>query len=164
MAEGFFDTAQICKNGHLVNDSMKRFPEANSLFCSKCGEPTITECEACHTPIRGYYQVPGVIGYSERKKVAPNFCHHCGKTYPWTDRWLQTSREMVNELDELAPPDREQFQRCLPDLVREGPATELAAVRVRKIMKKLNKETYELTRMVIDEQLSEPARKTLFGL
>ncbi|MBN2507599.1 MAG: DUF2321 domain-containing protein [Verrucomicrobia bacterium] len=163
MAEGFFDTAQICKNGHVVNDSMKRLPAANAAFCAKCGEPTISECESCHASIRGYYQVPGVIGYAERSTSAPGFCHQCGKPYPWTERRLQAALELVGELDELAPEERETLRRSLGDLARQGPATDLAAVRSRRILKKLSKEAHDMARSVIFELLSESARKTLFG-
>jgi len=164
MAEGYFDTAQICKNGHVVNDSVKRLPESCANFCAKCGEPTVTECEGCQAPIRGYFQVPGVIGYMESKKVAPNFCHNCGKPYPWTDRWLKTTGELVAELDELQPADRELLQHCLGDLIRQGPPADLAAMRTRKLLKKLNKETFETVKSVTQELLSESARKTLFSL
>ena len=58
MSDGRYDTAQICINGHIINSMSISKPEHNKKFCDKCGEPTITNCQNCNAPIRGYYHPP----------------------------------------------------------------------------------------------------------
>jgi hypothetical protein len=58
MINGWYDTAQICINGHIINSMSKSHPEHNKKFCDKCGAQTITNCPNCNAPIRGYYHAP----------------------------------------------------------------------------------------------------------
>jgi len=43
----YYHTAQICLNGHIINESIEEYPEKNEKFCSLCGSETITECPSC---------------------------------------------------------------------------------------------------------------------
>ena len=79
-----YDTAQICLNGHVVNDSVRWSPEFNSLHCKECGAATVTACGKCKQPIRGYYHSPGIIVVGGAQMGAPPHCYHCGAAYPWT--------------------------------------------------------------------------------
>ena len=58
MSDCWYDIAQICINGHVINSMSKSHPEHNKKFCDKCGAPTITNCPKCNTPIRGHYHAP----------------------------------------------------------------------------------------------------------
>ena len=162
---GDYDTAQICLNGHVANDSFHRFPQFNKNFCQLCGEPTIIKCEKCNAPIRGYYHTPGVIGVGagEGDKTSAGFCYNCGHAYPWTERRLKAARELADEFDSLTEAEREKLKQSLDDLVREGPATEIAVVRFKKIMNKVGRESYDMMKSIITDILSETAKKTLLG-
>ena len=35
------DVAQICLNGHVINDASRKYSESNKDYCPRCGEPTI---------------------------------------------------------------------------------------------------------------------------
>ena len=48
-----YDSALICKNGHLINDNLHQYPDENSAFCDKCGAPTISTCPHCNHEIKG---------------------------------------------------------------------------------------------------------------
>ena len=61
MNDSWYDTAQICTNGHVVNSMSKSHPEHNRKFCDKCGAPTITNCQNCKAPIRGHYHEPPIV-------------------------------------------------------------------------------------------------------
>ena len=82
--EPWRDTMQVCLNGHVINDSFRKYPKGNKDFCDKCGEKTITNCpnSECNKPIPGDLQDTGVvtIGFS---KPAPDFCESCGEPFPW---------------------------------------------------------------------------------
>ena len=63
MTETWYDTAQICQGGHVINPTSVGSPAHNQRFCHMCGKAAITACPAC---------------------TAPSYCHNCGKGYPWT--------------------------------------------------------------------------------
>src|SRR5438105_3047900 len=87
--ESWYDVAQICRNGHVVNDSAKQSPQHSTAFCERCGQPTITQCENCHLDIRGDYHIPNVFGGSYDR---PAFCIGCGSPYPWTVSAIQAAK------------------------------------------------------------------------
>ncbi len=63
MYEPYYDVAQVCLRGHLVNSGIKDTPQKSSDHCPKCGQPTITKCPRCGVEIRGQYHSP-VEGYT----------------------------------------------------------------------------------------------------
>jgi hypothetical protein len=81
-----YDVAQICLNGHVINDAARTSHEFNERRCRKCGAETITACIECRTPIRGTYHTPGIVVFGGGPVAAPTYCHQCGKAYPWTVR------------------------------------------------------------------------------
>jgi hypothetical protein len=68
--DGAYDTAQVCVNGHLINDAMHAFPERGRKFCGKCGAATISECPKCKAPSEG---ISGVVSIPSDADV-PSFC------------------------------------------------------------------------------------------
>jgi len=83
---GWHDTAQICLNGHVVNDSVRSSPEFNQKYCKQCGASTIIACQKCKKDIPGYYDVPGITVIGGGIMGAPPYCQNCGAPYPWTTR------------------------------------------------------------------------------
>ncbi|HPS19818.1 MAG TPA: DUF2321 domain-containing protein [Candidatus Omnitrophota bacterium] len=159
---GFYDIAQICLNGHIVNDNYSKYPQHNQDYCDKCGEPTIFKCQSCGAEVRGEYHSSGVLSIGGRKK-APNFCHECGKPYPWIARKLEVVREMTDELEELTLEEREKIKKSLDDLVAETPKTEVAVLRFKKALKKVGKDSYESIKSILVDVASEAIKKSLFG-
>jgi len=82
----WYDTAQVCLNGHVVNDAVRSSPESNQKYCERCGAATITACEKCKQSIPGYYHSDTVVVIGGRTMDAPPHCANCGAPYPWTDR------------------------------------------------------------------------------
>ena len=155
---GYYDTAQICLNGHVINDSFYEYSTHNQNHCDKCGQPTIIKCQHCNTEIRGDYKASGVIGFGGTMS-APNFCHSCGKPYPWTSKKMEAFREMADELEELSPTEIEKLKDSLDDIVTETPKIEVAGLRVKKILKKIGKESYESAKSILVDIASEAIKK-----
>ena len=158
---GYYDTAQICKNGHVITSYYGKYPDSRKAFCDKCGAATVTQCEGCSKTIRGSYHsdIPSwPDSYSP-----PSFCPHCGKPYAWTALKLQAAKEMVEELDGLDAEDRRLLGQSLDDLVASSPKTEVASLRFKKIMKKVGKESYDSVKTIVTDLVSESIKKTLFG-
>lgn len=160
---GIYHTAQICKNGHVINTSADRYPGSNQDYCTKCGAPTIICCDDCRAHIRGYYEVPGVPDLFF-KYERPSFCHNCGSPYPWTKITLQVARELAEVLNGLNKDEVQELQKSLEDLVRDTPRTKVAETRFKQIMKKVSKDGYKAMRDILINVVSEAVRKSLFGI
>src|ERR1035437_9563938 len=67
--QGWYDTAQICANGHLITAAANQNPERKQPFSLSCGAMTTTICPACGKPSRGGALRPrsqlcdGQVGY-----------------------------------------------------------------------------------------------------
>ncbi len=88
------DTMQVCMNGHVINSSVRKYPEYNQDYCEKCGEKTITNCPNCNKPIPGNMQDTGVVGFGG---TAPEHCQHCGQPFPWIDKIREEKRKTAGE-------------------------------------------------------------------
>lgn len=132
---GEYDVAQICMNGHVITDMALRGPQHRKKFCDKCGEPTVMQCAECGAQIRGDYYVPSVIGGS--RFDSPLYCHSCGKPYPWTTRRLENADELIDIADQLTDEERAALKRELPNLLVDGPRTQVATVRTRQLLAKV---------------------------
>lgn len=81
---GSFDTQQVCMNGHQITARYHGSPQFRRDFCPQCGESTTIQCPSCKVEVRGYYRIEGAVRTS--KTAVPEFCHSCGKPYPWTNK------------------------------------------------------------------------------
>ena len=132
---GYYDVAQICLNGHMINDHAQTRPQHNQEFCSKCAATTIIGCPQCDTPIRGYYEVEGVIDFSEEQVPVPAFCQHCSKAFPWTESRLEAAHDLAGQL-ELDVPDRTLLEKSIEEIVRDTPRAPAEAMRFKTIVEK----------------------------
>ncbi len=156
----WYDTAQICLNGHSVNQSSKSSPEFSSSFCRKCGAPTITSCPACKGEIRGYLHMPNVFGFGEDE--IPAHCHACGKPYPWTEERIKAARELTDELEGLTAEEKQQLKQSIDDIVADTPRTSLAATRFKRLAAKAGRVAAEGFKEILIGVLSETAKKMIY--
>lgn len=160
---GYYDTAQVGTNGHVVNEHFHERPAHNERFCSFCGEHTITWCEKCGAEIRGSYEVPSVAVLGPGLETPPSFCHEGGHSYPWAGRRLQAAKDMADELDELSEEEKQKLKASLDDLIRDTPQAEVAGARFKKIMRKVGKESCTAMKELMIGIAGETAKKALFG-
>ena len=156
----WYDIAQICLDGHVINECVKDKPERNEPFCPQCGAQTIKECQVCHAPIPGYYHVPGrtfLIGSFAR----PKFCSACGHAYPWTERALEAARELAGELEGLSDEDKTVLKESIDELVRDSQRTEVAAVRFKRLIAKARGQAVVALRQILIDIVSEVVKKKL---
>lgn len=163
-SESEYDIAQICLNGHIVNDATKRFPQFSSKFCRKCGQPTIDQCPACSMHIKGRYHAPGsqTITSAEKSSV-PLYCHDCGKPYPWTQSTIDTAIELISEEDDLTEEEKEKISSSLVDIVSHTPRTPLAAIRVKKVFDKMSDTGKEGFKQLIVQITTESAQRIIWN-
>jgi len=161
VSDSYYDTAQICLNGHEINSMAASQPESNQNFCSQCGAKTIVACTSCNTRIRGYYHVSGVIGFFDYNR--PAYCFHCGSAFPWTVASLEAASELVDDLDALSADEKQQLKDSFPDLVRETPKTPVAEGRFKRLTKKAGAEAVGGMRAILVDVVSEAVKKSIFG-
>jgi hypothetical protein len=153
-----YDVQQVCTNGHVTNNWTS--DEArNQTFCDRCGAKTVTECRHCRGPIRGGPKhSPG-----PRHPQPDAHCLHCGKPFPWTESRIEAVRAIAVECEDLTLTDRKELNEILPDLIArtETPKTQLAIVRVKKLLTKGGSVFAEAVRKTLVDVVSESVRKIL---
>jgi hypothetical protein len=149
MFKSGYYTAVVCMSGHMVNAQSELAPERNASFCSLCGQPTISACKECATPIRGELYGPGTV-HSAYGTNPPAYCHQCGGAHPWTSGRLAAAQDMAGELEKLSPKERALLASSLADIMTDGPRTELAASRVKRLLVKAGPAGAVLYKFVVD--------------
>lgn len=152
-----YDTAQICLNGHLINEFAATKPNRNKKYCDRCGEATFTHCPSCNAPIQGYHL--GLRGPS--KYTIPKYCYECSKMYPWTKERFEAARALVDEL-KLSDAEKEDVKQSIKDLVQDGPRAEGAAVKFKRLVNKGGEWALDTFRELLVDVLSETAKKIIF--
>ena len=163
-----YDVPQICLNGHVANEATRAFPADCRKFCEQCGEPTTTRCEACRSDIRGpFVSAHGTMLAANPHTTdpwrVPQFCEHCGKVFPWTERALAAAREIVAEERALTVEDKEAFNIDVNDVVRDVPRTRAAAIGISKMLAKLPGAVGSALRDTLVDVASEAAKKIILG-
>lgn len=164
--DSWYDVAQVCLNGHMVNDATKAVPKNNNKFCGQCGAPTITQCPKCNSDLRGYYHDESDLTLLGMSTSVPgqltSFCIECGAPFPWTESKLQAARDLVQELDELKPEDKDILTKSLDELVSDTPRTQLAATRFKRIASKAGIEGAGALKSILVDIISETAKNMIW--
>jgi hypothetical protein len=102
------DVMQVCRNGHVITDLLRGYPERGLSHCDACGAQTVDHCATCGEPIPGAVYVPGLTPAGVRPP--PYFCANCGAPFPWA----RPRRPVSQSLAAL-----ETMLRRLPRVIRE---------------------------------------------
>jgi hypothetical protein len=156
--------AAYCLNGHFIT-SVEREPPLFPIdpidailagfkgpkqpppFCSKCGAGSISTCQNCQSPIEREN--------SEREKP-PAYCAACGKPYPWQES-IEKLKAALRD-SELNAAECEEMEDALPDVLRDTPKTESAALKIKRLLEKVGKPAYDIAIKVISDVASETAK------
>lgn len=93
--ENWYDVMQVCQKGHIITDMLQSNPDYGQKNCKQCGTSTISKCLKCKVDIRGYHHLSGVIHSGDSEP--PEFCHECGKPYPWQGKIKKKEASEFNE-------------------------------------------------------------------
>ena len=113
-------------------------PGQRKLFCTNCGEKTIDAWQERNAPSQGHLK--GIISKSVK---VPNNCQNCGTSYPWRQGAIANAIEVVQmEMDAA-------HAASVPDLVNmvtiEAPRTQVATLKLKKLLGKLRKPAYDIS-------------------
>ena len=183
----FYDTAQICENGHLVTMNFNSNPHNRKNFCTICSAKTITECPACKKPIQGcliheYESFDFCIGYNDdvlgndigrsshyeaeyctTEYELPSYCHNCGAPYPWTEALISSFNEIIDLADEFDVPEKTILKEAFPNLLNDQPKAAVAALKISKLLKKGAEATVIGLKSAISEKITSELFKNLMG-
>jgi hypothetical protein len=155
-----YETALICRNGHVITTGLESSPGMYAKYCRRCGEATISECPNCHTKIRGYYRIEGIAligGY-----VIPKFCHECGKPYPWTERKMDAVYKLIDENKKLNSSEKEVLKKLIWEIVIESPTEDMAIEKAKRLLQIMGNEAVKLLKSLLSDLLSEVVIRQLF--
>ncbi len=119
-------------------------------------------CPACTSNIRGDYYVEGVFGLGGNYKP-PAYCHNCGSAFPWTGRKIAAAVELLEVGADLSADEAQQFGSDLTELTKDGPKTQVASLRVKKVLTKVGGPLASGVRDIVVDVLSEAAKKIIWG-
>jgi hypothetical protein len=166
---GFYDIAQVCLNGHIINSSAKRELIHNKDFCQKCGSQTITNCLNCKMEIEGDYYIAlsnWATGETSLRTIGrfvlPLFCSKCGVSFPWTERKIEASKNIISEIPNLTQEEKDLFAKSVDDIIRDTPETVNSSRKIKKLLLKLGKGILKDLRKILVDIVSETAKKILF--
>ncbi|MBI3269708.1 MAG: DUF2321 domain-containing protein [Planctomycetes bacterium] len=80
--DSWFDTMQVCEQGHKITGMAQAHPEDCRERCPDCGSATLSACPSGKAPIFGYKHIASVI-YRDAS-VPPAHCSNCAGAFPWT--------------------------------------------------------------------------------
>jgi hypothetical protein len=162
--------AIYCRNGHFLDYAPEGDPYYDDLpvlhewqadqveralarlrYCPQCGAASIRECSHCKSSIDLDDQIP----------EKPSYCSGCGKPFPWTEAALTAAKEYTDEAEGLSAQEKTALKATFDELTGDGPRTELAANRFKRLLKKLAPDVAEGIRKTIVEIASEAAAKLL---
>ncbi len=160
MYDVYYGIALICLNGHIVNGAMIEHPVHNADYCKDCGAKTISICKVCDAEIKGALLNEDGFKVKELKE-APSYCHSCGKPYPWTETSIKALKELAEVVEQLSSEEKEQLSNSIDDIIADTPRTPLAVFILKKIKKKLPKETWSIMREIIVRVVTETVKQQL---
>lgn len=148
-----YDVAQICLNGHMINESSRKYPEFNRKHCPDCGEPTIVKCPECQENIKGCLEDSS----SFKTIPAPKFCEYCGSPFPWTEGALNAAKELADSLEALNDDEKEELKKDIEDMVKDTPRTTIAVQKFKKLLEKAGDEAPAMFKVALINVLTQGA-------
>lgn len=157
---GYYHVAQVCTNGHLINDRYDSHRALNMVFCPKCGAKTITTCPNCGSNIRGDYQCDSVVLFGTTS--VDSYCYNCGVPYPWTQKILDSALELLSLDVELSSDTKELIKNAIPYLLVDTPETPVAIAKYRNGMSKAGQVLKDSMHQLLVDVISETAKKVIY--
>ena len=108
--------------------------------------------------VRGYLMGTFSTGYD-----VPYYCYQCGKPYPWTERKKAAAMELFAEVLDMENDQKEELKRDLDAISVDEPRTEVATLKIKRLIGKAGKEAAGMLREAVINIGSEVAVKLLKG-
>jgi len=132
------DVAEVCLRGHVTTGGIHELSQYRRKHCPKCGEPTITECRECAAELIGNpVDMLGFVTDSGESYIY-DFCHNCGKPYPWTETRQHALYEAIEELSStLNEEEIDKLKASVPDVIASTEKSDIAVARFKRIKERV---------------------------
>ena len=162
----YYNTAAVCLNGHAISIDVESEVgnELDSMdHCVRCGEKLLLNCSHCNSYIRGQYVSTVSLAYESY--IPPQYCHSCGKPYPWTEKKMSAIKEAIEQTNQLEDSEKEDFIKRAMDIMNDNPKAKLSMTIINKYLNKLEPELKQITQDLIHgiarKSLKENAEETI---
>ena len=91
------------------------------------------------------------------------FCQYCGEPYPWTEKGLTAADELVEEMGNLSPQEREVLKSSIHDIIQQNPHQAVAEIRIKKMARQIGSEGAGFLRNALQNYVSSEVLKSLLG-
>lgn len=159
--EGTLSECPEC--GEPIRGRYNDLPLAPRAVTASTGQAVTVPPSHASPPAEARIPHPAGAGAAAPVAPAPNFYHECGEPYPWTRDRLDASRQLADEVKGLSAEERVQLKECFPDLLSNNPRSEVAALRVRRLLGKAGGEALEALRALLVDLASETAKRIIFS-
>lgn len=156
---GYYHSAQICENGHVITSYADEYTEERQEFCSICGAKTIMECPNCSSLIKGSASEFGYLSDYD----APSYCHACGTPYPWTNQAIEAANELLELEDLLSIDELEYLSQNMCSIISDTPKSKVVATKLKLAMGKLSANVASALRDIVVDIASEATKKIILG-
>lgn len=156
-----YKQAQVCINGHVVTVDISQ-RELLSDFCPQCGAKTIDRCQKCGAPIHGTIYDPEIVYVNFDTFKPPLYCFHCGAPFPWTQKALDSVKELINCCSSLSDTEKLSFSSSLAGIISDTPSSPLALHRVRTYLQKISDSAQSIFKETIISLATEAAKNFLW--
>ncbi|MDR3595147.1 DUF2321 domain-containing protein [Clostridium sp.] len=158
---GYYETAQICENGHVITVCYPT--DSGENYCHSCGSKTMTTCPSCDAQIRGKYQSDGAISITTKKNFpTPSFCYNCGDPYPWTKSALEATSELLQLESTLSAEELSYLNENMASILVDTPKTTVVATKLKIALGKAGSTAASAIKDILVDIASETAKKIIF--
>lgn len=155
---GYYETSIICTAGHFISSGGNI---QSNKFCRDCGEPTISACQKCKTPIRGKYIADGVLDLRPYRYV-PSYCHECGAPYPWTEKLLEKTKKLIFLDEKLTEQEKLDLFDSAKNIMVDSDSTSVDVSIFKRLTNKASEFLKDALYKFAVDVASETAKKSLF--
>lgn len=146
-----YDTAQICKEGHIITIHAIGEPATLKKSCPECGSRTFMACPLCGAAIQGCmhdcytiktsFDSDKVISHFDcctKNYILPKYCHECGKPYPWMLEYINEFDILLEKIEIISDEQKKILRKSFPNLLSDNARYASSALEFAPLLNKLN--------------------------
>lgn len=176
----FYDTAEICKNGHVITIHYESQPVERKNYCPQCNATTIHECPNCKKKIQGCYHSENRAALScnpltnsskyysfttcmtqKNQYTPPAYCHNCGAPFPWTEALISEADKIIEMMSDLKPDQKKELKSIFPDLISDTSSTVSSSIKAGSILKSVDNFLVDALKAQVGSSIVATATKFL---
>ncbi|MFT8329611.1 MAG: DUF2321 domain-containing protein [Oenococcus oeni] len=153
----------VCLNGHQIFDHVGN-ETTLPKYCDKCGKLIIDKCPNCHAIIPGHKRSEELSDRKFPKMATPMFCINCGNPYPWTEKII-SGTEQILKLDDISGNELSIVKEELPNIFSKDQTISASSVasiaKLKPVFLKVSSKTKPVLKEMLQTLVTEGILKLL---